>query len=32
MQPNHVQTGIAADDVDGEPHLVMFSRYHVNQQ
>ena len=31
-QPNHVETVIAHVDVDGEPHLVKFSRYHDNQQ
>jgi arylsulfatase A-like enzyme len=31
-QPNHIETVIAHVDVDGEPHLVKFSRYHDNQQ
>ena len=31
-QPNHVETVVAQLDVDGEPHLVKFSRYHDNQQ
>jgi arylsulfatase A-like enzyme len=31
-QPNHVETVIAEVDVDGEPHLVKFSRYHDNPQ
>ena len=31
-QPNHLETVIARVDVDGEPHLVKFSRYHDNQQ
>ena len=31
-QPNHVETVIAEVPVDGEPHLVKFSRYHDNQQ
>ena len=32
MQPNHIETVVAEVDVDGEPHLVKFSRYHDNQQ
>jgi hypothetical protein len=31
-QPNHLETVIAEVDVDGERHLVKFSRYHDNQQ
>jgi hypothetical protein len=31
-QPNHVETVVAKVDVDGEKHLVKFSRYHDNQQ
>ena len=31
-QPNHIETVIAEVDIDGEPHLVKFSRYHDNQQ
>jgi hypothetical protein len=31
-QPNHLQTVIAEVDVDGERHLVKFSRYHDNAQ
>ena len=31
-QPNHVETVIADVPVDGETHLVKFSRYHDNQQ
>ncbi len=31
-QPNHVETVIAEVEVDGDPHLVKFSRYHDNQQ
>jgi hypothetical protein len=31
-QPNHVETVVAKVDVDGEEHLVKFSRYHDNQQ
>jgi Sulfatase len=31
-QPNHLQTVIAVVDVDGEQHLVKFSRYYDNQQ
>ena len=31
-QPNHLQTVIAELDVDGEPHLVKFSRYFDNAQ
>jgi hypothetical protein len=32
VQPNHIEMVIADVDVDGEPHLVKFSRYHDNQQ
>jgi arylsulfatase A-like enzyme len=31
-QPNHLETVVAEVAVDGEPHLVKFSRYHDNQQ
>ena len=31
-QPNHLETVIAEIDVDGDQHLVKFSRYHDNQQ
>src|SRR4051812_29015942 len=31
-QPNHLQTAIAKIDVDGEQHLVKFSRYYDNAQ
>jgi len=31
-QPNHIETVIAEMDVDGEQHLIKFSRYHDNQQ
>jgi len=31
-QPNHVETVIAEVDVNGEQHLVKFSRYHDNMQ
>ena len=31
-QPNHLQTVIADVDVDGEQHLVKFSRYYDNAQ
>ncbi len=31
-QPNHIETVIAEVAVDGEQHLVKFSRYHDNQQ
>jgi arylsulfatase A-like enzyme len=31
-QPNHLETVIAEVDVDGEQHLVKYSRYHDNQQ
>jgi arylsulfatase A-like enzyme len=31
-QPNHIETVIAELDVDGEEHLVKFSRYHDNPQ
>ena len=31
-QPNHIETLIAEIDVDGEPHLIKFSRYHDDQQ
>ena len=30
-QPNHLETVIAEVDVDGEQHLVKFSRYHDNR-
>ena len=32
VQPNHIETVIAKVDVDGEEHLVKFSRYHDNPQ
>jgi hypothetical protein len=32
QQPNHLETVIAQVDVDGDQHLVKFSRYHDNQQ
>jgi len=32
VQPNHLETVIAEVDVDGEQHLVKYSRYHDNQQ
>jgi arylsulfatase A-like enzyme len=32
VQPNHIETVIAAVGVDGEQHLVKLSRYHDNQQ
>jgi arylsulfatase A-like enzyme len=32
VQPNHLETIIAEVDVDGERHLVKYSRYHDNQQ
>ncbi|MBJ7347147.1 MAG: sulfatase-like hydrolase/transferase [Thermoleophilaceae bacterium] len=32
VQPNHIQTVVAEVAVDGEPHLVKFSRYYDNQQ
>jgi arylsulfatase A-like enzyme len=32
LQPNHIETVVAHVDVNGEPHLVKFSRYHDNQQ
>ena len=32
VQPNHIETVIAEVDVDGEQHLVKFSRYYDNQQ
>ncbi len=32
VQPNHIETVVAEVDVDGEQHLVKFSRYHDNQQ
>jgi arylsulfatase A-like enzyme len=28
VQPNHLETVVAEVDVDGEPHLVKFTRYH----
>jgi hypothetical protein len=31
-QPNHLETVVAHVDVDGQSHLVKFSRYHDNQQ
>lgn len=31
-QPNHIETVITEIDIDGEPHMVKFSRYHDNQQ
>ena len=31
-QPNHLETVIAEVDVDGDRHLIKFSRYHDNQQ
>ena len=31
-QPNHIETVVAEVDVNGEQHLVKFSRYHDNQQ
>jgi len=31
-QPNHIETVVAEVDVDGEDHLVKFSRYHDNEQ
>jgi arylsulfatase A-like enzyme len=31
-QPNHIQTVIAETDIEGERHLVKFSRYYDNQQ
>ncbi|HTT94377.1 MAG TPA: sulfatase-like hydrolase/transferase [Solirubrobacterales bacterium] len=31
-QPNHLETTVAEVEVDGEPHLVKFTRYHDNQQ
>ena len=31
-QPNHIETVVAEIDVNGEPHLIKFSRYHDNQQ
>ena len=31
-QPNHIETVIAEVEVDGEQHLVKFSRYHDNPQ
>ena len=31
-QPNHLETVIAEVDVEGQPHLVKFTRYHDNQQ
>lgn len=32
VQPNHVETVVAEVDVDGETHLVKFSRYHDSRQ
>ena len=32
VQPNHVETVVAKMKVDGEEHLVKFSRYHDNPQ
>jgi sulfatase-like protein len=32
VQPSHIETVIAELDVQGEQHLVKFSRYHDNQQ
>ncbi len=31
-QPNHLETVIAEVPVDGEPHLIKFSRYYDNPQ
>ena len=31
-QPNHLETVVAEVEVDGEQHLVKFSRYHDNEQ
>jgi arylsulfatase A-like enzyme len=31
-QPNHLETIVAEIDIDGERHLVKFTRYHDNQQ
>jgi hypothetical protein len=31
-QPNHIQTVIAEVEIDGEQHLVKFSRYYDNEQ
>ena len=31
-QPNHVETVVAPVDVDGDPHLVKFSRHHDTPQ
>lgn len=31
-QPNHLETVVAEVEVDGDPHLVKFSRYHDNPQ
>jgi len=31
-QPNHIETVVARVGVDGEEHLVKFSRYHDNEQ
>jgi hypothetical protein len=31
-QPNHIETVVAEVDVDGEKHMVKFSRYHDNAQ
>ncbi len=32
VQPNHIETVIAKVDIDGEDHVVKFSRYHDNPQ
>ena len=32
QQPNHIETVISEVEIEGEPHLVKFSRYHDNQQ
>lgn len=32
LQPNHLETVVVEVEVDGDPHLVKFSRYHDNQQ
>lgn len=32
VQPNHLETVVAELEVDGDRHLVKFSRYHDNQQ
>jgi arylsulfatase A-like enzyme len=31
-QPNHLETVIAEVEIDGDPHLIKFTRYHDNQQ